>query len=81
MIALGARFLDEQGNVLKGIGRDLAHISAIDLSNLDARLKKTKITIMSDVTNPLCGPNGATYTFGVQKGGTPEILSVLEQGM
>lgn len=81
MIALGARFLDEQGNALKGIGRDLVHISAIDLSNLDTRLKKTKITIMSDVTNPLCGPNGATYTFGGQKGGTPEILSVLEQGM
>ena len=32
-------------------------------------------------TNPLCGPDGATYTFGKQKGGTPEILDRLEKGM
>ena len=36
---------------------------------------------MCDVTNPLCGESGATYTFGKQKGGTPEILDELEKGM
>ena len=36
---------------------------------------------MCDVTNPLTGPDGATYTFGKQKGGTPEILDRLEAGM
>lgn len=36
---------------------------------------------MCDVNNPLTGPNGATYTFGKQKGGTPEVLERLEQGM
>ena len=36
---------------------------------------------MCDVTNPLCGKDGATYTFGKQKGGTPEILDRLEKGM
>jgi glycerate kinase len=36
---------------------------------------------MCDVTNPLCGKDGATYTFGKQKGGTPEILDRLEAGM
>ena len=36
---------------------------------------------MCDVTNPLCGKNGATYTFGKQKGGTPEVLDQLEKGM
>lgn len=44
-------------------------------------IKDTKFTIMCDVTNPLCGDNGATYTFGRQKGGTPEILEQLENGM
>lgn len=33
------------------------------------------------VTNPLTGPDGATYTFGRQKGGTPEILDIMEGGM
>ena len=36
---------------------------------------------MCDVTNPLCGENGATYTFGPQKGATKEILPILEKGM
>ena len=33
------------------------------------------------ISNPLCGKDGATYTFGKQKGGTPEILDRLEKGM
>ena len=33
------------------------------------------------MTNPLCGERGATYTFGKQKGGTPDILKELEAGM
>jgi glycerate kinase len=36
---------------------------------------------MCDVTNPLCGEHGATYTFGAQKGATPEIQKELEAGM
>jgi glycerate kinase len=36
---------------------------------------------MCDVTNPLCGPNGATWTFGAQKGANPEIQARLEAGM
>lgn len=36
---------------------------------------------MCDVTNPLCGKDGATYTFGKQKGATPEIQDELEKGM
>ena len=36
---------------------------------------------MCDVTYPLCGKDGATFTFGKQKGGTPEILDRLEKGM
>ena len=34
-----------------------------------------------DVTNPLCGENGATATFGAQKGATPEMQARLEAGM
>jgi glycerate kinase len=36
---------------------------------------------MCDVTNPLCGKDGATWTFGKQKGATPEIREELEKGM
>ena len=79
--ALGIRFLDEDGNVLEGKGSDLGKVKHIDMTGLDPAVKKVHFTVMCDVTNPLCGPDGATYTFGKQKGGTPEILDELEKGM
>lgn len=30
---------------------------------------------------PQCGPQGATYTYGPQKGSTTELLESLEEGM
>ena len=81
MRALGVRFLDEDGNELSGCGGDLIKIRSIDRSGRDRRLRDTHVTVMCDVTNPLCGENGATRTFGKQKGGTPEILDELEAGM
>ncbi len=79
--ALGVRFLDSEGNELEGFGRDLSHVASIDVSGLDERVREAKITVMCDVTNPLCGKDGATYTFGKQKGATPEIQEILEEGM
>ena len=79
--ALGVRFLDADGKELEGRGKDLAKISRIDLSGMDPRVKESRFTVMCDVTNPLCGPEGATYTYGKQKGGTPERLEELEAGM
>ena len=79
--ALGVRFLDQDGNVLEGRGEDLEKVAHIDMSGLDPAVQKAHFTVMCDVTNPLCGPDGATYTFGKQKGGTPEILDRLEKGM
>ncbi len=79
--ALGVRFLDGEGRELEGRGEELEKVSAIDVSNLDHRVSAAKITVMCDVTNPLCGKNGATWTFGAQKGATPEIQQRLESGM
>ena len=79
--ALGIRFLDQDGQVLEGRGEDLEKVAHIDMSGLDPAVQKAHFTVMCDVTNPLCGPDGATYTFGKQKGGTPEILDRLEKGM
>ena len=79
--ALGIRFLDQDGHVLEGRGEDLEKVAHIDMSGLDPAVQKAHFTVMCDVTNPLCGPDGATYTFGKQKGGTPEILDRLEKGM
>lgn len=79
--ALGIKFLDSDGKELEGFGRDLEKVASIDASCLDERIKDTKITVMCDVTNPLCGKDGATWTFGKQKGATTEIQEELERGM
>lgn len=79
--ALGGRFLDVEGRALEGRGEDLERVCTIDVSALDQRLANAKITVMCDVTNPLCGENGATWTFGAQKGATEETQARLEAGM
>ena len=79
--ALGVRFYDADGNVLEGKGSDLEKVAHIDASGIPENVKNAKFTVMCDVTNPLSGKDGATYTFGKQKGGTPEILDRLEAGM
>lgn len=81
MRALGVKFLDENGAELEGIGADLKKVAHIDCSAMDCRVKDATFTVMCDVTNPLCGKDGATYTFGRQKGATNEILDELEEGM
>ncbi len=79
--ALGVKFLDQYGKELSGTGSDLIHVAEIDCSDIHPAVRDTKFTVICDVTNPLTGPEGATYTFGKQKGADDEILEELEKGM
>jgi len=79
--ALGLRLLDAQRTPLAAGGAALAKLEFIDASNFDTRLEQTKITIASDVNNPLCGPLGASAIFGPQKGATPEQVHLLDAAL
>lgn len=79
--ALGIRFLDKENKELTPIARNLPFIKAIDYSHLDSRIKDTQIIVMCDVTNPLCGPNGASAIYGPQKGANEEEITYLDQGL
>ena len=79
--ALGAVFTDAKGKQVSPVGDGLARVAHADFSHLLPELKECKITVLCDVTNPLLGPTGATYTYGPQKGGTPAICDGLEAGM
>lgn len=76
--ALGARFLDENGNEISWGGEALAHIASIDYSGLDKRLNDVMFEIACDVNNPLCGKTGASAIFAPQKGATREMVSQLD---
>lgn len=81
MAALGAVFRDSCGNELEGTGKDLIRVSEIDLNGLDPRLAEVQLTVMCDVRNPLCGPQGAVRTYAAQKGADAAMRDALEEGM
>ncbi len=79
--ALGAKFLDDQGNQLPAGGGALGKLASIDVSELDPRAKKVRWQIACDVTNPLLGDKGAAAIFGPQKGATKHDVQILDQGL
>ncbi|QQE79115.1 glycerate kinase [Alicyclobacillus sp. SO9] len=79
--ALGGRFLDAQGRNVSPVAGSLFQIQHVDLSGLDSRLQESKISIASDVENPLCGSNGASAVFGPQKGATPHQVKTLDAAL
>jgi glycerate 2-kinase len=79
--ALGARLLDAQGNELPPGGATLARLARIDVSSLDPRLKNVRVQVASDVTNPLCGPEGASSVYGPQKGATSAMVAQLDAAL
>lgn len=81
LTALGARFLDAMGTPLGPGGLGLSKLASIDLAGLDPRLAKVRFELAADVDNPLCGPHGASYTFGRQKGATSEQVDLLDRAL
>jgi len=76
--ALGWRFLDADGKELTPGGGALDKIARIVPP---ARNDLPPMTVLCDVTNPLCGPRGAAAVFGPQKGATPEMVAQLDAGL
>lgn len=79
--ALGAQLLDQAGKELPTGGGFLGQLATINIDQLDPRLQETEIVIASDVTNPLTGPEGASYVFGPQKGATEDMVQQLDQNL
>jgi len=79
--ALGVKFLDKQGNDIGIGGGSLDKLYSIDISGIDARIKNCEVILACDVENPLCGPTGATYIFGPQKGVNDGMLEVLDRNL
>jgi glycerate kinase len=79
--ALGARFLDVQGNELAGNAAALTRIAHIDLEPLDPRLRQILIEVICDVDNPLLGEHGAARVFAPQKGASPAQVAEIEAGL
>ena len=79
--ALGAVLLDANQKVLPAGGLALSHLSKIDLTHFDSRIQHTRFLLAADVTNPLCGPNGASHIFGPQKGASAAQVQLLDAAL
>jgi glycerate kinase len=79
--ALGVRFLDVTGAELPPGGGALDRLARIDLTGVPELLAGVRLTIASDVSNPLCGPLGAAATYGPQKGADPGDVGRLDRNL
>lgn len=79
--ALGCRFRKADGSEIALGAQELTELATIETEALDPRLKKSRFSIACDVTNPLCGTNGASYIFAPQKGADPATVRKLDAAL
>lgn len=79
--ALGYVFLDESGDDVGEGAQALSRIASIQSDHVNPVLASCHFHVACDVNNPLCGPNGATYIYGPQKGVTEDMKEPLDQAM
>ena len=79
--ALGARLTDARAEEIPPGGAALARLESIDLRGMNPRLKECRIRAATDVTNPLCGPEGASAVYGPQKGATRAVVKELDAAL
>jgi glycerate kinase len=79
--ALGTTLLNVQGTEITRGGAALATLTHISTSSMDTRLQKCTVEVACDVTNPLCGPTGASAVYGPQKGATPDMVEELDMAL
>lgn len=79
--ALGYSFYDASGEKLPPVFESLGKIEKINADNVPDVLKECRFQIACDVTNPLCGENGAVYVYGPQKGVKQEERKTMDAAM
>jgi glycerate kinase len=79
--AMGFRFYDTNKQVVFPTGKTIGHISEADKSGLKYNFSDIKITVLSDVENPLYGENGASKVFAKQKGANKQTVEYLENSI
>jgi glycerate kinase len=79
--ALGVRFRDVQGRELAPGGAALRELVRMDMDGALRQMREVDVTCVTDVTNPLTGPLGATAVYGPQKGATHDDIAVLDAAL
>ena len=67
---------DSKGNDIARGAIGLRDLVTVDTSDLIG--KDVSVTVACDVTNPLCGPDGASFVYGPQKGASPATCAEMD---
>ena len=78
--ALGFRFLDRTGSILRPKGESLAWVVDIIPPKPNPYLK-VRFQILCDVKNPLYGKDGAAQVYAPQKGADSKMVDTLDRGL
>lgn len=78
LAALGVSFRDARGGPVEPTPRGLQRLATVAVDALDPRIAQSRITILSDVDNPLCGSSGAIAVFGPQKGVSADLITAFD---
>ncbi|MCB9208652.1 MAG: glycerate kinase [Ignavibacteriales bacterium] len=79
--ALGVKFFNSKRGLLTINTSLLNELEYIDLTSILKIFENVDITVLSDVTNPLLGKNGASYIYSKQKGAKDEQIPILEENL
>ena len=74
---LGLKLFDSSGNEMEVIPKNFQYASSILWGRINLPFE---IEVILDVKNPLLGKNGATFTYGKQKGLTEKEIYSIEKG-
>ena len=79
--ALGVRFYDGMGEVVRPFAKNLTRILKIDRSHSLLSKYDAKIRVAVDVDNPFYGKKGAAYTYAAQKGANNSQILFLDEAL
>lgn len=79
--AMGYGLLDKDGNQVPFGAQGLERIETITDGSVLPELAQCQFRIACDVTNTLCGKEGASAVFGPQKGADPEMVKRMDAAL
>jgi len=78
---LGMCLRSREGEIAVPAINSIPDVQQVDISNLDIHIRECELHFILDVDNPLLGENGATRTYGAQKGLKMDAIDDVEVWM
>ncbi|MBN32345.1 MAG: glycerate kinase [Dehalococcoidia bacterium] len=79
--ALGINFIKTDGSEVSNNVEDFINIKNINMKSINSKIVDVDIEVACDVTNTLCGKEGASYIYGPQKGASQHQIDILDKNL